>query len=253
MDEGRGLILTADDFGMSAEVNAAVAELAAAGRIGATSLLVRAPHAQAALDLGVGIAVGLHVQLERDELAATSSQVETLIEDQVSWMVTRDATPAHLDLHTGALYGLGPDAPRPGGVLAEALAVAARHDLPLRLPRRPPAPMPPALQRAHAFLVAQADAAGVRLPETILTDTRPAAQVSGPPDSLAHYLDLLSQVHTGCSEMFTHPALPLASGTGDAMSRKRAAEYQMLRSGQLHAAAAAAGIAIAGAHAPGTG
>lgn len=244
MSQVRRLVLTADDFGLSAEVNDAVAELAAAKQISATSLLVRAGHAEAALDLKVSIAVGLHVQLDLAEFAhATSAQVEALIEDQVCWMLERGTAPTHLDLHTAALYGLGPQAPRPGGVVAEALAVAAAHGLPLRLPRALPAGTGVTFSDSHAALVARADALGVALPQMILTDSRDAGQITGPDDALEHYLRLLEQVPAGCSELFTHPARP-AGTPADAMARKRGWEYELLRSGALQHRAAAHSIEI---------
>ncbi|CAM3616106.1 ChbG/HpnK family deacetylase [Occultella aeris] len=219
------VIVTADDLGLSPAVNRAVAALAGAGAVTATSLLVGRPHAEAALELDLPIAVGLHVEFDPTLLATAShDEIEAAIEDQVAWMRARGAVPTHLDLHTAALYGLGPEATRPGGVLVEAIAVAARHRLPLRLPRR--APDSAGVGEAHRLAVALADDSGVRLPETICTDPRPTAAIDGPDDTARYYADLVATLPAGVSEIFLHPADVATDGLG----AKRVWEYQLLRS-----------------------
>ncbi|TDE88466.1 ChbG/HpnK family deacetylase [Occultella glacieicola] len=230
-------IITADDLGLSPAVNDAVAELAASGTVTATSLLVGRDHAQAALELELPIAVGLHVEFEPAWLAtAGHAEIEAAIEDQVDWMRTRAAPPTHLDLHTEALYGLGPEATRPGGVLMEAIAVAARHRLPLRLPRRlPDGTGAPA---AHRLAVALADDSGVRLPETIHTDPRPVAAIDGPRDAARTYAAAVGTLPAGVSEFFLHPAVAEIDGLG----AKRVWEFELLRDGLLRARLEAAGV-----------
>jgi predicted glycoside hydrolase/deacetylase ChbG (UPF0249 family) len=64
--QARRLILTADDFGRSAVVNAAVEEWFRAGAITHASLMVHEPHAAAAVEMArrlPGLQVGLHLTL----------------------------------------------------------------------------------------------------------------------------------------------------------------------------------------------
>lgn len=211
----RSVTITADDFGLDPAVNAAIIELAAAGRLHAASVLVEAPHAAAALEARVPIAVGLHVALPPAMLAgATGEQVHAEIERQWDRMARQGRTPAHLDLHTAALYGVGTEALRPGGVLVEALAVAAAHRVPLRLPRK----LPPGFAdgtEGHAALLAAADDAAVALPEAICTDFRAGQEISGYGDLRAHYRALMAQLPAGRSEIFLHPAVPSGAESDD--------------------------------------
>jgi predicted glycoside hydrolase/deacetylase ChbG (UPF0249 family) len=231
------VIITADDLGLSPAVNRAVAALAASGAVTATSLLVRRPHAEAALELDLPIAVGLHVELDPAGLATAShDEIEAAIEDQVAWMRARGVVPTHLDLHTEALYGLGPASTRPGGVLVEAISVAARHRLPLRLPRQ--APDGTGVGEAHRLAVALADDSGVRLPETIRTDPRPTAAIDGPDDTARHYADLVATLPAGVSEIFLHPA----DTATDDLGAKRVWEYRLLRSRALLTTFAQTGV-----------
>lgn len=246
----RELVLTADDFGLDAGVNAAVAELAHLGALTATSLLTTRPDAEAALALEVPIAVGLHVELDPALLAhAGPEEIEGWIEEQLAWLTARGPAPTHLDLHTSALYGLGPEASAgaPTGVVPQAITVAARHGLSLRLPRYlPPLDAPAGFRGHHADAVARADAAGVRIPEIMLGDPRPPDTIRDRADLLGMYVGLLPAVPDGVSEMFLHPAVPGVGGTDEpaAMRRKRTWEYELLRSGDLRAAIEDHGIAL---------
>lgn len=233
----RMLRITADDFGMDPLVNAAITELARTGAIQAASLLTTAAHAEDALAANLPIAVGLHVDLPPAVLAtATADQVVDLIEAQYEWMRVRGHSPTHLDLHTAALYGIGPQVPRPGGVVGEALTVAARHDLAFRLPRRLPDDV--AAAGAHRVLVDRAERFGVALPEAILTDLRPTAEIRDYADLEEHYLQLAGIVPSGHSEMFLHPTL---AGS----DLKQVWEYELLRSGRLHQHLRSGGITLA--------
>ena len=224
--------ITADDFGLDAGVNAAIAKLASAGAIDATSLLVYAPLATEALALEVRLPVGLQVEMSREFLQGASSEaVRTAIDDQVQWMTSRGTPPAHLDLHTVALYGIGPEVVRPGGVLPEALSIAAELGITLRLPRHLPPGIGPV--GGHEELVAAADAAGVDIPFTIASDFRPAEQVANYADLREHYGHVLGALPDEPSEVFLHPALPAPHGDEEpsADRRKRHYEYRLLSEG----------------------
>jgi len=217
------LRVVADDVGQSAAIDDGVAELARAGHLSAASVLVRARGARAAMAALAGLVpLGVHVQLEPDELAGgTAEQVTALIVAQVEAMLAAGHSPAHLDLHTSALYGLGPDAVRPGGVLMEAIAVAARYRLRLRLPRGAPAGLDRQQTALHARAVAAADAAGLALPDVLVTEVPEAAAVA----------DFLAALPEGEVELVTHPAL--RADPGDRLGPERVRQHALLASGVL--------------------
>lgn len=219
----RVLRVVADDVGQSRAIDDAVTQLARSGRLTAASVLVRAPGAGAAMAaLGPVLPLGVHVQLAVHEVAgATSAELVAMIAGQVEAMVAAGCSPAHLDLHTAALYGLGPQAVRPGGVLAEAIEVAARYRLRLRLPRRPPPGLEPAQAAGHAHAVAAADAAGVPLPDVLVTEVPAAADVP----------ELLAGLPVGEVELVTHPALHAEAG--DPLGVERVRQHALLASGVL--------------------
>lgn len=219
------LRVVADDVGQSAAIDDGVAQLARAGHLSAASVLVRARGAGAAMAaLADLVPLGVHVQLEPDELVgAASEQVTALIVAQVERMLAAGHSPAHLDLHTSALYGLGPDAVRPGGVLTEAITVAARYRLRLRLPRRAPAGLDDQQAALHARAVAAADGAGLLLPDVLVTEV-PAA------DDVPAFLAALPD---GEVELVTHPAL--RADPGDRLGPERVRQHALLASGVLHA------------------
>ncbi|WP_210418130.1 ChbG/HpnK family deacetylase [Ruania zhangjianzhongii] len=268
----------ADDVGQSAAIDDGVAALARAGHLSAASVLVRAPGALAALAALDGVVpLGVHVQLEPAELAgASSAQITALITEQVEAMITAGYSPAHLDLHTAALYGLAEGerrtgerrtggrhtgerrtgarrtggrctgAAREGGVLAEAIAVAAAYRLRFRLPRRAPVGLSGAHLAAHARAVAAAQAAGVELPDVLITEMPDAAAV---PAFLAELSNLLASgpdgpttapLRTGPQpqglrgevELVTHPAL--RADPGDPLGPERVRQHALLASGALH-------------------
>ena len=237
--------MVADDVGQSPAIDDGVAALARAGHLTAASVLVRAPGAAAAMAALDGIVpLGVHVQLEPAELSgATSAQVAAMIAEQVEAMITAGHSPAHLDLHTAALYGLGPDAVRPGGVLAEAITLAARYRLRLRLPRRAPAGLSRTEIAAHAQAVAAAQSAGVTLPDVLVTKVPDAAGVpaflaeladpiaSGPDEQAASARDPRLPAVRREVELVTHPALH--ADPGDPLGPERVRQHALLASGAL--------------------
>lgn len=216
--------MVADDVGQSPAIDDGVAALATAGHLTAASVLVRAPGAPAAMATLEGVVpLGVHVQLEPVELSgADSEHVAAMITEQVEAMITVGHSPAHLDLHTAALYGLGPDAVRPGGVLVEAIAVAASYRLRLRLPRRAPAGLGRAESAAHAQAVAAAQSAGVTLPDVLVTAVPDAAEVPA----------FLAGLPNGEVELVTHPGLH--PDPGDPLGPERVRQQALLASGALH-------------------
>ena len=179
MTAGIRLRVVADDVGQSAAIDDGVATLARAGHLSAASVLLRAPGAPTAMaGLDGLVPLGVHVQLEPAEIrAADSARIAALITEQVEAMISAGHSPAHLDLHTAALYGLGENAERPGGVVAEAIVVAAAYRLRFRLPRCVPAGLAAEHGALHTRAVAAAVAAGVTLPDVLVTEVPAAADV----------------------------------------------------------------------------
>lgn len=217
------LRVVADDVGQSAAIDDGVTQLARAGHLSAASVLVGAPGASMAMTaLADLVPLGVHVQLTAAELVgATSDQVTARIAAQVEAMITAGHCPAHLDLHTSALYGLGPEAVRAGGVLAESIEVAARYRLRLRLPRRAPGGLTSTEAALHARAVAAADAAGLVLPDVLVTEVPDAADVA----------DLLADLPDGEVELVTHPAA--RADPADPLSAERVRQHALLATGAL--------------------
>jgi predicted glycoside hydrolase/deacetylase ChbG (UPF0249 family) len=82
--EQRSLVVTADDFGIGDATSRAILDLAKAGRITSTVLLVTSPHAETAvkawLRAGRGLELGWHPCLTLDRPVAPVSQVSTLVD-----------------------------------------------------------------------------------------------------------------------------------------------------------------------------
>lgn len=235
MTAGIGLRVVADDVGQSAAIDDGVATLARAGHLSAASVLLRAPGAPAAMaGLDGLVPLGVHVQLEPAEVrAADSAQIAALITEQVEAMISAGHSPAHLDLHIAALYGLGENAVRPGGVVAEAIAVAAAYRLRFRLPRCVPAGLAAEQGALHTRAVAAALAAGVTLPDALVTEVPDATDV---PAFLAGLPALLAggpgSPAGGEVELITHPAS--RADAGDPLGPERVRQYALLASGALH-------------------
>ena len=77
------LIVNADDLGYSVGVNVAILELAAAGRLSSTSLVVNLEHSKAAMSAmmtnELDLAVGIHLNLTRGRPCLLPGQVSSLV------------------------------------------------------------------------------------------------------------------------------------------------------------------------------
>ena len=81
---GRRLVVNADDFGLSAGVNAGIAEMAEAGVVTSTSLMVNTPGFDDALRraerLGPRFGIGLHLNLTTGAPVVLAASVPTLVD-----------------------------------------------------------------------------------------------------------------------------------------------------------------------------
>ena len=179
------------------------------------------------------------------DFAAAAHPQDVLAELRAQIALLRDSgvRPSHLDSHHGAIYGLvGPD------FVQVALEVCAENGLALRLPRTLPWAMgevAPSARLTHERGIAAADALGVRLPETIMTEWRPGAALSGYADLRDSYLAMLRQLPDGLSEIFLHQAPPPTPGTRCSSAlAKRVWEYRLLHDDAFGEALATEGIEV---------
>src|SRR5690606_9395514 len=97
---------------------------------------------------------------------------------QLAWLHGQGMAPPAADSHSGVLYGLSGRS-----LLAETLHWCASHGLAFRLPRDPRpwwgGPLPAPLAVAHEQAVALADALGVPLPATVVTNRRGPGELGG--------------------------------------------------------------------------
>lgn len=272
----RQLVITADDLGADADIDAAVVDLLQDGLVSATTLIPVAPAAADAvtrLRAAGFVSPRLHVALSTGrewagwrplapdvssltgpdgalpvdggvaEHRAAPEDVVREMEAQLGWMRAAGLRPRALDSHSGTLYGLH------GRSLAgTAVAFCAEHGLDFRIPRR----LGPVLGRAarglrasHRAAVAQADELGVRLPEVLLSAWLPGRLTLSYPQLRAEVLAQLRRLPPGTSELIVHPAprtaaARLAAGDG----RKRLWELRLLRDPAFHRTLRREGITV---------
>lgn len=245
----RRVVLTADDLGREPGTNAVITELIADGFVTATTIIPVSPHAADAAQRmrELGVQPRLHVTLtsERelpgwrplsggpsiadpdgtltDDPYALGARGETddvvaELDAQLGWMRTHGLAPAGADSHSGTLYGL-----HGRSWLAAALQWCAQYGLAFRLPRDPApylgGPLTGPLAEAHAQAVAYADALGVAIPATIMTNRRTAAELGGYEALREDYLARLAALPEGASELFLHPSCEDAATGPDGIVR----------------------------------
>lgn len=260
----RALVVTADDLGYDPVTNREIASLLADGLITAASLIAVSPHAADAMDrlaevrLPEGFSPAVHVTLSsergREPWRPLAADVGTLTDDdgtfftdpaameakgdgeqvageaaaQLGWLHRHGARPYRMDSHSGTVYGL-----RGRSYLRQMLALCADHGLDFRLPRSlrlvGGQKLPSGLQELHSLAVRAADALGVALPEELVTNPHPAAEIDGYPALREYYLRAVAGLPEGTSELMLHPsaASPWTAHSED--WAKRVWELQLLR------------------------
>jgi predicted glycoside hydrolase/deacetylase ChbG (UPF0249 family) len=268
----RRLVITADDLGRDAGSTQVIAALLAEGHVTAATLIVVASESATAVAVArrLGVVPHLHLTLtsERglppwrplsgaaslvddsgafsfDPVAAAeragAADVVREMDAQLAWVRGQGVAPRAADSHAGVLYGLSGRS-----LLADALRWCARHGLAFRLPRDPRpwwgGTLPAPLAAAHEQAVALADALGVSLPATVVTNRRAAGELGGYAALRDTMLAGLSGLPEGTSELFLHPsradAIPGPAGV------VRAWEARLLRDPVWHRALAAEGIEV---------
>ncbi len=231
----RALVITADDLGREPATTDEIVHLADDGRITATTLIPVSPHSAdaAARITATAITPRLHLTLTSEAgLPAwrpLGGAVPSLAEDgtfpydpfvvgargeteevlgeldaQLAWLQGQGFTVVAADSHAGTLYGL-----HGRSWLEPALRWCAQHGLAFRLPRDPEpyigGPLPEPLRSAHIRAVELADALGVRLPQTMVTNRRTAKELGDYAALREQTLAQLAALPDGVSELFLHP------------------------------------------------
>jgi predicted glycoside hydrolase/deacetylase ChbG (UPF0249 family) len=255
----RSLILTADDFGYSSDVNAAVARAHREGVLGFASLMVLRPAAAEAAAIArelPGLGVGLHLELCADEPekaglryffeAKARAGVEGEIRAQIEAMLELGLKPTHVDGHINihvhpvifpALcrlareYGI-PRVRLPQGELAVNLDYPGSDD-----------PILPRLVLAGTFAALRAGISGavrgLQVPRTwgLLRSGRMTED---------YVLWLLRNLPEGLTEIYCHPSVDPSTAVADRVTptHQTITEFLMLTSPRVREAIAAAGISL---------
>lgn len=243
-----GLIVNADDFGFSQEVNEGVVEAHRAGVVTDASLLVRAPHAGHALGLAraAALPVGLHIDLVTpyaqachpefgphghlarelynrefnrqiggvlscEELLKIRAEIRNQIKE---FTAMAGRLPSHLDYHFGLHY-----LPE---VMAIYLLIAEEFRLPVRW----------GVQYAGSNPL-------VLAPARLCDGFRGVA--SG---GLELFLSLLQQPWDGALEMLCHPGYATLGGLADAYNHEREYELKTLTDPRLKVALQEMGVIL---------
>lgn len=263
--DARAVIINADDFGMCHAANTAIAELLESGAIDSTTVMLPcswAPEALAFAAARAHLDVGVHLVLTSEwsryrwrpltgasaslvdaegwfpadvlqvEQQAKPAEVAAEFDAQLSAALGAGVDVTHLDNHMGSVYGMatGRD------LLEPVLALAARHGLPFRLPRRlEGSGLDPALQSKVDQAAAAADALGVVIPDRLWT--HPFALEGEGTDAEETYeevrdgfLSLLRAVPAGVTEIYLHPMVDDAElrAAVDFGATKRGYEHRLL-------------------------
>lgn len=255
---GRGLIVTADDFGLHPSVNAAVERAHRDGILTAASLMVGAPAAKDAIDVAhasPGLRVGLHLVLADGASVLPPRAIPDLVDAQGRFgaRMVRDgarffclprvrrqlALEIRAQFEAFAATGLALDHVNAHKhfhlhptVLSLILGIGREFGLrSVRLPRETGPPSPSWLRLWLALLEARLDAAGIGHNDYVM-----GTRQSGRFDEAA-LLDALCNLPTsGIGELYLHPAL--ASGAAIAPSMRgyrHAAEFAALVSPHVRA------------------
>lgn len=255
----RSLIVTADDFGYSSDVNAAVARAHRDGILRYASLMVLRPAAAEAAELArenPGLGVGLHLELCADAPekaglryffdAKARRGVEGEIRAQIEALLALGVKPTHVDGHINihvhpvifpALcrlakeYGI-PRVRLPSGELSANLDYPGDNDLIL-----------PRLALAGTFaamnLWISGAARGLELPRTfgLLRSGRMSEE---------YVLWLLKNLPEGATEIYLHPCADPSTAVTDraTATHQSVSELRTLLSPRVKAAVEAAGIVL---------
>ena len=275
------LILNADDYGLTPDVNAAVDALFRGGYITSASLMPPACYAREALGSAIanGWDVGVHISftgyppkygfpgvsggrsflnadgvmhLRPEDYYAAQNKEESLAElrAQVEWFYTNGGSPANIDSHAGTVYGIAGEP-----MLFETFGICMEKKLPFRLPRNLGflkgygGAVSASLAQFHAAAVAFCDQNGIGILDEMFTNHQPSAQIRDYEQLLQYYISVLDLVPDGVSELFMHPVTDTGAADADAFGaerRKRLWEFRILQDERFRSAITQRGIELVG-------
>lgn len=236
------LIINADDFGICEATNKAIKELLQAKKITSVSLLSVGDAAEEAIDISkeLGIKVGVHLTLNSDfcerpwkalsgassitengmlfsdtnrlAKSAKSREVTQECKKQIEYVESSGITLDHLDNHCGTMYGING---RP--FFINAFRLARQYRLPFRFPKRGGFlkgyfgdNAPALIKIAHKAIVLTGKVMGAKLPDDIISNPYPIKDIPDYKSLEKYYLDAVTTMGEGVSEMFLHPSYDCA-------------------------------------------
>lgn len=236
------LIINADDFGICEATNKAIKELIAAKKITSVSLLAVGDAAEEAIDISkeLGIKAGVHLTLNSDfsekpwkavsgaesiakngmlfsdtNLLAKSAKSRDVTQEckkQIDFITNAGVALDHLDNHCGTMYGIN------GRLFfINAFRLARQYRLPFRFPKKGGflngyfgGNAPAVIKAAHKAVVFTGKVMGARLPDDIITHPYPMKDIPDYRSLEKYYLDAVSEMGEGVTEMFLHPSYDCA-------------------------------------------
>jgi len=273
----KGLVVTADDFGLSLEVNEAVERAHRAGILTAASLMVSAPAAADAVrraKRNPRLNVGLHVVLLQGAPALPAARLPNLVDEEGRLRADLLGYGAHLLVNPGARSQLAQEisaqfaAFRSTGmaldhvdahrhfhlhplIASELIQQAKRHGVHfVRAPREPARILRlvegkgPSLAASIAApfaraLAARLQRAGLRTPDQVFGLAWSGAMTR------ERLLGLLAHLPDGLSEIYTHPAVR-GGFAGAAADYRYSEELAALIAPEVAAAAGNSGARLGG-------
>lgn len=210
----------------------------AAKKITSVSLLAVGEAAEDAVNISkeTGIKVGVHLTLNSDfserpwrsisgaesftengmlfsdtnclAKSAKSREVTRECRAQIEYVTTRGVELDHLDNHCGTMYGIN------GRLFfINAFRLARQYRLPFRFPKRGGflngyfgGSAPAFIRAAHKAVVLTGKIMGASLPDDIITHPYPIKDIPDYKSLEKYYLDALTGIGEGVTEMFLHPS-----------------------------------------------
>lgn len=264
------LILNADDLGYNAAQNSAITELYRTGEISSVSALTVTPYSDAGARIACEekMSVGIHFALTSDEecarwhsvsgaasledekglysdgvklaLSAKRKDVRKELQAQYAYLTSRGIKPDYADSHCGTLYGINGRR-----FYKDAFSFCSDYGIPFRFPKSPEfivrqmGRSSRIINSLHAHIVKLAEKYGVILIDDLISNP----WRTGAEEALRdYYISAIKELRPGITEIFLHPALPIANMTPE--WQKRVCEYEILKSGILRKTAEECGVEI---------
>ncbi len=277
INDKRYLIINADDFGMSHSSNAAIAELFSLGLITSASLMACCPWFEEAAIIcreNPQYDVGLHLTFTSEwdsyrwgslsgckslrdvtgrmfksceEFENTAKPSDVLIEMTYQLEKCKGINITNLDNHMGSLFGLktGVD------FMQQAIAFAAQHKLPYRMPKSFPkeytAILPTHVVEEFKQLVTFGESIGVRFIDHLVSYPFEMTDGESYESFKEMFIQLIRDTQVGISEIYLHPCIDCEElRSMHSNWQKRVWEYMVLKDVDVRNAIQEEGIILIG-------